>query len=183
MIWAMTASILLAIVLIGLVILNAVGVLMVVFQLPGTWMMLSFTGLVAWWRWDDVGGWGHFGWWTLGILVLLAVIGEILEFAAGAVGASKAGASKRAAVIAIVGGIVGALVGTVLIPIPILGTLVGAAIGSGVGSFLGDLWAGRTVELAWEGGKGAVWGKFWGAVLKVVIAVVMWFVVVIAIFI
>lgn len=163
--------------------LNAAGVFLVALQLPGTWLMLLVTLGGAWWAkwqfgytWEDA----PITWWTLGVLGVLAIIGEVLEFVAGAAGASKAGASKRGIVGAIVGGVVGAILGT-FIPIPIVGTLVGAAIGAGVGSVLGDMWAGREFHPALLAGKGAAIGKFWGAVLKLIVAVAMWLVVAMAV--
>ncbi|QQE11694.1 DUF456 domain-containing protein [Planctomycetota bacterium] len=166
-------------VLIGLLLTNALGVLMVAFQLPGTWLMLIATSSVAWWYWDRPDSWGHMGWWVLLTLLILAIIGEIVEFLAGAMGAGKAGASKRAMMCAVLVGFIGAILGTIFLAfIPILGTLIGAAIGSGIGSFLGDMWAGREVKNAFEGGKGAAIGRFWGALGKVIIAGIMWFVVV-----
>ncbi|WP_432799994.1 DUF456 family protein [Poriferisphaera sp. WC338] len=176
----MIETTLIIIVLIGLVLVNSLGVVMVVFQLPGNWLMLAATAAVAIWKWNDA-TLGHISIWALVIMLVLAVIGEVLEFAAGMVGAQKAGASKRGTALALVMGIVGAIVGTFLIPIPIVGTLVGAALGSGIGAFGGDLWAGKTIGLAFQGGKGAAIGRLLGSVAKVVISVIMWVVALIAI--
>ncbi len=180
--WLSDAGYVAAMVLLLLV--NAVGVFLVALQLPGTWVMLLTTMAAAWWaKWQWGGDWwsGPITIWTLVVLLALAILGEVLEFLAGAAGASKAGASKRGVVGAIVGGVLGALVGTVAIPIPIVGTLIGAAIGSGVGSILGDKWAGREWRPAMIAGRGAAIGRFWGAVLKLAVAVVMWGVVAVAV--
>lgn len=163
-----------------LLLLNAVGVFLVALQLPGTWAMLFVTLLAAWWaNWQYGGGWleGTITVWALVALLVLAILGEVLEFLAGAAGASKAGASKRGVAGAILGGVGGALVGTVAIPVPIAGTLIGAALGSGAGSILGDKWAGRDWHPALIAGKGAAVGRFWGAVLKLLVAIAMWLVV------
>lgn len=164
-----------------LLLVNAVGVLLVALQLPGTWLILLATVSVAWWRWDA----GAIGWWALGALVLLAISGEVLEFIAGAWGARRAGASKRAAVTATICGVIGAILGAMLLSVvPVLGTLfgalLGAATGAGIGSILGDLWAGREFRPALQAGKGAAIGRFMGALGKVAIAAVMWLVVVVA---
>ncbi len=159
-----------------LLLINAVGVVLVLLQLPGTWLMLAATALMAWWRWDGQ----LFTVWCLGTLVVLAIIGEIVEFLGSAVGAAKEKSSKRAIVLSIVGGVGGALVGTIVIAIPIIGTLIGAVVGSGAMSMLGDLWAGREPEVAWRVGKGAAIGRLWGSVGKVFIAVLMWLVVAVA---
>lgn len=161
-------------VVVVLLLFNAVGVLLVALQLPGTWLMLLATAVVAWWRWDS----GLIGWWTLAALLGLAVLGEVVEFVAGAWGASRAGSSKRGAVLAIAGGVVGALLGMVFLAfIPIVGVLIGAAIGAALGTIAGDVWAGREWAMALRTGRGAAVGKFWGALGKLGIAGVMWLVV------
>ena len=160
-----------------LLLVNAAGVALVALQLPGTWLILLATGIVAFWRWDVEG----IGWWTLIALVVLAVAGEVVEFVAGAWGARRAGASKRAAVAATVTGVVGAILGTIFIPIPLFGTLLGAALGAAAGSIFGDLWAGREFKPALVAGQGAAVGRFLGALGKVVIAAAMWLVVLVAV--
>ncbi len=160
-----------------LLLVNAVGVVLVLLQLPGTWLMLAATSAMAWWRWDH----GLITIWALATLVVLAILGELVEFLGPALGAAKEKSSKRAAMLAVVGGVTGAIVGTILLAfLPVLGTLIGAVVGSGLFSILGDLWAGREMELAWKGGKGAAIGRFWGALGKLMIAVVMWLVVAVA---
>lgn len=160
-----------------LLLVNAVGVVLVLLQLPGTWLMLGATAGMAWWRWDH----GLITFWALTTLVVLAILGEVVEFLGPALGATKAKSSKRAAMLAVVGGVAGAIVGTVvLVFLPVLGTLIGAVVGSGLFSILGDLWAGHEMELAWQGGKGAAIGRFWGALGKLIIAIMMWLVVAVA---
>lgn len=160
-----------------LLLVNAVGVVLVLLQLPGTWLMLAATAAMAWWRWDH----DLITIWALATLVVLAILGEVVEFLGPALGAAKEKSSKRAAMLAVVGGVAGAIVGTILLAfLPVLGTLIGAVVGSGLFSILGDLWAGREMELAWKGGKGAAIGRFWGALGKLMIAIVMWLVVAVA---
>ncbi|HSG66452.1 MAG TPA: DUF456 domain-containing protein, partial [Gammaproteobacteria bacterium] len=96
--------------------------------------------------------------------VVLAVVGEILEFVLGAAGARQSGGSKRGAGLAILGGIVGAIVGTPFLPV--LGTLIGACAGAFAGSLLGDLWAGRPLDLSLGSSRGAAVGRFWGTIAK-----------------
>lgn len=154
-----------------LLLVNAGGVVLVLLQLPGTWLMLAATVGVAAWRWEQQ----LVTIWTLIALVLLALLGELVEFLGPAVGAAKEKTSRRAVVLAVVGGVAGAIVGTVVLAfLPVLGTLIGAVVGSGLCSMLGDLWAGREWEPALRGGKGAAIGRFWGALGKLVIAAAMW---------
>ncbi len=159
-----------------LLLVNTAGVLLVALQLPGTWLILFATALAAWWRWEQ----GTFGWWTLASLLVLALLGELVEFLGSMLGAKVAGAGRRAAWLALLGSIIGAIVGTFTIPIPIVGTLIGAAIGAAIGSITGDRWSGRQWHHAFKGGGGAAVGRFSGALGKLIIAVLMWLVVVAA---
>ena len=166
--------------MVALVLVNAAGVVLCALQLPGTWLIVLATGLVAWWQWDAAEG-PVIGAWAMGTLVGLGLLGELIEFLGGAVGSSQTGGTKRGAVLAVGTGIVGALVGTAAIPVPVIGTLIGAAVGAGVGSLLGDLWAGRSLELSLKSGSGAAVGRFLGAAGKLTVAVVMWLVATVAV--
>jgi uncharacterized protein YqgC (DUF456 family) len=157
-----------------LIIANAAAVALVLMQMPGTWLMLGLTAAFTWWRWGA--GSPSISVWTLVALLVLALIGEAIEFIAGSFGARKAGGSKRGAAGAIVGGVIGAVVGSFAIPVPVAGTLIGACLGAGIGSMGGDLWAGRQWREAFAAGRGAVVGKFMGTIAKVGVAVVMWLV-------
>ncbi len=105
-----------------------IGIALTILSLPGIWLMvLAAMSVEIWQR-------GTFSLWTLGAAVAIALVAEVAEMASSAVGAKKAGASKRAMIAATVGGIVGAIVGTVVIPVPIVGTILGGAIGAGIGA-------------------------------------------------
>jgi len=159
------------------ILLNAGCVLMVAFQLPGTWLMLALTAAVAWWRW----GQGTIGIETLVTMSFLAVIGEVIETVGGSAAAGKAGASKRGMLGALVGAVFGAICGTLFIPIPVAGTLMGACLGSGAGAITGDRWAGRPWAGAWNAGRAATVGRFRATLGKLAVAVVMWLVATVAI--
>ncbi|MCA9102665.1 MAG: DUF456 family protein, partial [Planctomycetales bacterium] len=63
--------------------------------LPGNWTIVAVTALFAWLAPTSEGG-PHVSWTVVGVLVVLAIVGEICEFAASAAGAAKQGASRRA---------------------------------------------------------------------------------------
>jgi uncharacterized protein YqgC (DUF456 family) len=168
------------VVIVALMVVNAVGVVLTALQLPGPWLMVLATAVVAWWQWSGPAG-PLIGWWALGGLLALAVVGEVVEFVGGAAGSSKVGGSKRAAVLGIIGAIVGAVVGSVVIPILFGGTLVGAGLGAGAGSLIGQRWSGGGWGQSLEVGKGAAIGRVLGSVGKLAVAVVMWFVVLVAV--
>lgn len=176
----MLAVTLLILVVIVYLLLNAVGIFLTAMQLPGTWFMLLVTGCFAAWRWEEPSI--SIGWTEMAVLLVLAIIGEVLEFITSAIGSKQAGGSTRGAAISVLMSIPGAIIGTVLLPIPIVGTLVGAAIGAGIGAGMGDKWAGRDWQEIWGGAKGAMIGKLTGAAAKVVVAMVMWLVCLIGLF-
>ena len=143
---------------------NLLFLVSILFNLPGTWLMLLLAAGMEWW----LPGEYLFGWPVLYTVAGLALLGELAEFAFGAAGTRQAGGSKRAATFAIVGGIVGAVMGTAL-PIPVAGTLIGASLGAFAGSLAGDLSAGRPLFHSVAAGRGAAIGRFFGTVAKLAI--------------
>ncbi len=96
-------------------------------------------------------------------VVVLVVLAQVVDFAAGAIGARRYGA-RRAGVW---GGIVGSLVG--LVVLPPWGVFPGA-LG---GAVLFELLAGREPSEAWRAGVGAFVGTLGGVLAKVAILVAM----------
>lgn len=110
--------------------------------LPG--VPLVFAGLFvgAW-----IGNFETIGWFTVGILALLAIVAWAVDFVAGALGAKYLGASSRAFWGATIGAIAGIFFG---LPGIILGPFIGAALGELSGS--SDLrQSGRSGVGAWLG--------------------------------
>lgn len=169
---------------VGLVLLNTLWLGFVVLGLPGNWLMVLSTLLVAWWQWDAAahGGPALFHLATLIAVVALAVLGEVLEFFAGVAGAKRAGGTRKGAIGALVGGIGGAIAGTLFIPIPVLGSLLGACGGAGLGACLFELSAGRRIEEATRAGVGAGRGRLMGTLYKIFVGVAIWLIVAIAAF-
>jgi uncharacterized protein YqgC (DUF456 family) len=162
----------------ALVLLNAAWLLMVFFGLPGNWLIVISTCLFAWWQWDD----GIFSIYTLLAITILAVLGELVEFLAGAGGAKKAGAGWRGSIGAIVGAVTGAIVGTFTLPIPVLGTLLGACIGAGLGAWGLELAGGRKLRDSVRSGIGAGVGEFLGITTKFILGGLIWVIVAVAAF-
>ena len=108
------------------------------------------------------------------------MLGEIIEFGAGAAGAAKQGASKRGVALSMVGAIVGSILGLmagVPIPIPVVGSfvmaLVGGAAGAFFGAYMGETWKGRPEEHRVAVGRGAFSGRIWGTVGKLAVGAIM----------
>src|SRR5882724_13128342 len=92
-------------------------------SIPGNWIVVGLTAIFAWWYPVELGR--GIAWQTVGIAAILAIVGEIIEFSAGAAGAAKHGASRRAVDLSLVGAMLGSLAGFFVgIPIPIIGPLV-----------------------------------------------------------
>jgi uncharacterized protein YqgC (DUF456 family) len=164
--------------LVILVLLNALWLALVLFGLPGNWLMVLMTLLFALWRWEE----GIFSGWTLLAAAILALIGELIEFLAGVVGARKAGASWQASIAGLFGALIGALVGTVAIPLPILGTIIGTCLGAGISVWVVEVSRGEHPDLSMGRAVGAGVGKFLGILGKFVVGIVIWLVIAVAAF-
>jgi uncharacterized protein len=160
-----------------LVVVGAGLVGLALFGLPGTWLCIGACILAEVWTDTDL-----FLDSTLIVAVVLAVLGEVVEFSAGSAGARKAGASKSGALGALAGGIVGAVCGTFLIPIPVLGTLAGASLGAFSLSALVEHRGGKPLRGALRAGGGAAAGQLTGLLLKLAIGVGVWVILAVAAF-
>lgn len=165
--WAWIAGLLLAVV---------AGLLLTLVGMPGNWLIVTAACLYAWQMAEAPRA--GFGWAVVLVLFLLAVAGEVLEFLAAALGAAKAGGSRRSALLAIVGSMVGGIVGlTVGVPIPVIGSLVAAVLFAGVGAMigavLGETWKGRSAEQTLHVGWGAFRGRVLGTLSKLSVGLLM----------
>ena len=160
--------------------LGGVCVVLVVVQLPGTWMLLGLATIIEYidTAYLPDGPQQTFGWWVLGGGLAIAVIGEIIEFVAGAAGAKKGGSSTRGMVGALIGGIVGIFIFTPLFFfVPIFGAFLGAVLGTFVGAVIGELTGGQTtIQGTMKPAIGATIGRIVGTSSKVGIAIAMWLV-------
>jgi uncharacterized protein len=154
----------------------ALGWLANVTALPGNWLIVGAAALFAWLM--PVRDGRGVTWTTVLVLLGLAVLGEVIEFVAGAAGAAKQGASRRAVALAMVGAFVGSIVGLGIgTPVPVLGSFVlavlGGAVGAFAGAYLGEAWKGRTEAERAAVGRGAFFGRIWGTVGKLAVGVMM----------
>lgn len=159
-----------------LLLLNAFCLLLVLFALPGNWLMVVLTCLFAWWHK------GVFSIYTLIAIGILATSGELFEFFGGMGGAKKAGARWFGAFGALLGAIIGAVVCTFLIPIIMLGTVIGACVGAGTGALVFEMAAGRRLEESARSGLGASLGELVGITIKISLGFVIWVIIAFAAF-
>jgi len=125
--------------------------------LPGA--PLLFLGLVAA-AWAE--NFAYIGWGTLTVLGGLAVLTYAVDFAAGAFGARRFGATNRA--------VVGAALGTLL---GLFFGLPGVLLGPFVGAVTGELTGNRDLHRASKAGIGATLGLALGAAVKIALAFAM----------
>lgn len=178
----------------SLVYLSAVLLMLVAFVcwtlnvigMPGNWLIVACAAIYSYFMPDDrridVGVWMILG------LFAIAGIGELIEFLAGALGASKAGASKRGTALALVGSIVGGIVGVfVSLPVPVVGQLVAplvfASLGALGGAVVGEQWKGRDLDESFNIGHAAFWGRLIGTLGKILVGCVMLVLLMISLFI
>ena len=150
-------------------VLNLVG-------LPGNWMIIVL-GL-AWFFLAPVGY--SFSWIVLVLLVLLALVGEAIEFGASVFGTKKLGGSTRGATLSVIGSVIGGIAGATIgipFPIPFVGMLVGsillAATGAFIGASIGEKWVGKPIKETVQIGGAAFAGRLLGTLAKLVLGAAM----------
>lgn len=160
-----------------------VCVVLVAIGLPGTWLILLVALAIELLDplWLPAGERSTFSWWTLGIALLLAVLGEVLEFLASALGAKYGGASRRGMIGSIVGALVVGILGTVVLPV--VGSVIGAVLGAALGAALGELTIkGTRVGDTLRPAQGAAIGRLLGTLGKLPCAAAVWFILMVAAF-
>ena len=150
------------VILLALILL--LGLAMIPFGLPGTWIIaaaaLGYSILVP----------HSIGTFTIVCLAVLAFVGEAIEWVLTARYTKKYGGSRRASWGAVIGGMVGAVIG---VPVPIIGPVIGAFVGAFVGAFAFELTAGTGGGAATRVATGALIGRAMAAAAKVGIGMAM----------
>src|SRR5438132_5182282 len=108
------------------------GLVISVFQLPGTWLILLAAIGFAW-----HGDFKRVDWRMLALLAGLAVLAELIELLPSMMMARRAGASRRASWAALAGGFLGMFLFS--LPLPVIGTVAGGIIGCFAGALAAEL--------------------------------------------
>ncbi|MGD8815612.1 MAG: DUF456 domain-containing protein [Acidobacteriota bacterium] len=137
---------------VALVVTGVIG--LVLPGLPGAPLVFGGLLVAAW-----LEGFAYVGAWTLLLLALLAVLTQVVDIFAGALGARHFGASRSAVVGAILGAVVGVFFG-----------LPGVVLGPFFGALIGELLAERPLREAGAAGFGAGLGLLIGVALKLALA-------------
>jgi uncharacterized protein YqgC (DUF456 family) len=152
-----------------LVLAGIVGLALIPLGLPGLWVILL--GIMGYgWLTD----FSTLSAWLIGLVVVLAFLGEIFESWIGFRYAQRYGGSRRAGWGALVGGLIGAVVG---VPVPIIGSVIGGFLGAFLGAALFEFSHAPKTGTAARAGWGAVLGRAAAAAGKMAIGVVMFVVV------
>lgn len=138
--------------------------------LPGNWIMVLLLGSFAWL--GPQTGRTEIGFSTVAVAAMLAIVGEAVEFAASALGARRAGASRKSTTYAVLGSFGGALLGALVgVPIPIIGPIIAAILFAGLGAMAGAIYGERSEGKAWQEtwavGQAAFWGRTLGTFGKI----------------
>lgn len=150
----------------GLALLCLVSVVATAVRLPGTWAIVAGAAVYGW-----LTDWEHVGGVLIGILIGLAIFGELLELGMSAVTARKAGASRRAAWGALIGGFVGMFIFS--LPLPLIGTMFGALAGCFVGALIAELTVKGELAHGAKVGTFSAIGFVLGIVSKIALAMIM----------
>jgi len=143
-----------------------IGIIIIPFGLPGTFVIVVDALIFAW-----LTNFQPITWEFLGILLGLSIIVELIEFFLSAAAAKKYGSSKWGMWGAIIGGFFGAFLATPFAPI--LGTIFGAFIGAFLGAFVFEYIRDSDVNRALKSGWGAFLGALTGRFLKLIVAIAM----------
>ena len=150
--------------IVSLILLGVVavaGVLLAVFQLPGTWLILAAAAGYDWYH-----DWQRIGWpWLVGLLAV-AVAAEIADTASSMLAARKAGASRRASFGALIGGFAGMIFLTAALPIPVVGTIAGGMLGCFLGALIAEMTVRDDLAAGARVGVFATLGRLVGMLVK-----------------
>lgn len=116
-------------------------------------------------------GFEHVDYVVLVIIAGVFILGEVIEFWAGFIGAKKEKASKRAVAAAFIGTILGGIWGTVILPL--IGSILGALCGAFVITAIAEYTKTKNKEKARRVAIGVLKGQIVGMVFKVATAVGM----------
>lgn len=130
--------------------------------LPGNWIMIAVLAAGAYF--DYVGAL------VLIAAVLIALVGELVEFLLVQKLNLRYGGSNKAFWGAIAGGMIGVVVG---VPVPVIGSIVAGFIGSFVGAALVTLAETRHMQSAGRVGWGVLLGRMWAAAVKTAAGIVI----------
>jgi len=142
---------------------STLGIALAAVTLPGIWI-IALGGVLC-----MLLAPGSIGWWGIGALVAIALLGELVDFVAAALGSRRGGGTRAGAIGSVVGTLAGAVMGSMVLPI--IGSVVGGVVGAGAGALIGEK---GVSERSWgdsaRSGRGAAIGRLISMVIKIMLA-------------
>lgn len=150
-----------------LLLLVLVGIVLVLFGLPGTWIIVGGAFLYSiFFSFSSVSS----DFWVVFILIVLALLGEIFEFLVSIVGGKMLQVSTGALLSSIIGGILGAMIG---VPVFLIGSFLGLLLGAFLGAFVYELLVTRKFGTALNAATGVFFSRVVAIFVKTSIAIGM----------
>ena len=146
--------------------LSFAGLFLVFIGLPGNFFILLLSTALAWYYKFKIINLN-----ILIVLLVLALLGELMEFVLGIIGSKRKKSSNQA----ILGSIIFSIIGAIIFS-PFLfgiGAVIGAFAGAFFGAFLVEYIKQKNVTVAYQSGIGAFLGKLGGTLAKSVIGIIM----------
>lgn len=149
----------------ALVLAALLGLILIAFGLPGSWLVLLVGALLGLAEAPGAPG-------GTAILIAfgLAITGEVIEWIAAVRWTGRRGGSRRAGWGALAGGIIGAVIG---LPLPLIGSVVGSFLGSFLGALIAEYSATRESSRAGRVAWGALIGRVVGTAVKMTLTIIM----------
>lgn len=144
------------------------GIFLVAIGMPGTWL-IALSGIVFSFFYPFDGG-ATSPWWVGGVLIALALFGELMEFVVGTLGSKPLKVSNGAIVCAFIGGIIGAIVG---VPVFLIGAILGLFLGAFLGALVYEWWSLKNFGRALVNATAVLATRVVATFLKATLALVM----------
>jgi uncharacterized protein YqgC (DUF456 family) len=143
------------------------GIALVPLGLPGTWIIVGAAFLYS--LFLDFSSKGS-DFWVILTLILMAVVGEVIEFLVGTLGGKKFEVSTGAIIASFVGGILGAIIG---VPVFLIGSLLGLLLGVFLGALIYELAVTKDWGVALKSAIAVFFSRLVASFMKTCIAVAM----------
>lgn len=148
------------------IVITVIGIGMTAIGLPGNWLI--FFSALSYGYWESF---IHINSTVLLMLFGALLIGELVEFVAGSLGAKRENASRLAIIAAFIGGIAGGIIGTGIVPG--LGSIAGAIGGSFAAGYFAEYATTGNKEKAVRVAKSIAIGQALGLIFKLAVAIGM----------
>ena len=148
-----------------LVLFCVAGLVLIPLGMPGTFLIIIGAAVYNLIHWSMAVSLP-----ILGVLLMLAVLAEVLEYILGMKLAEKRGTSRPAVYGAIIGGIVGTFAG---VPVPVIGSVIGLFVGVFAGAFVFELVLKKELPAAFYSAMGAFYGRLGAIFVKLLIGALM----------